>query len=560
MKGINREEKYDEICKKILDYEGGDDEWLPYLKSYVAYFLWKIKTDKTIKNMGDMESKGYYRKGYTCCYMGPGNDISEYFCEHKEEEQNFFDLADFYTETELKEMACSLPISSNSDVLSESFIRLIDGLLEIQKKDKILNVGFGNGEFLMYERENKRGSDFFGVDDDNIFLAACQFDAKGFSKVALAEEVESFDELVFDKIFINSFIREKPRYMGLYGISGNNITNISLKDNDIDFLSLGILIRALSYRSVRGRIVAITDTGSLTGKANEIIRQFLCDNGFVEGIISLPDKMFSNTWLNPQLFIIGNGCKEVKFLDARNYYQNDRLSGKRINVFSDNDVEEILGLYKSQKVTAIKVKDIRENNYNLNPLRYTSEDEENTVCLGEYIKEIRRGATLTAKQMDEIISEEKNNYYRCIIPSSISNNVILSKLYFNGVVKKNNNTAYMGDILLSRDGTPFKAAISDDTYVVVGNVYIVRVDKRKIDPEYIHCFLTSSKGQRELSKYVSGTKTPILKVDDLYKIQIPIFEVKKQKRMNIKAKELHDELVNGYKQIGNCKEEVNNMF
>ena len=556
----NYQERFNEVCRKCFEYFESDGDWFPYLKMNVAYFLWKIKTDKSIKNMADMESRGYYRKGYTFCYMGPGNDISEYFSEFPEEEKELFDLSECFTESELIDMACELPADKDSEIISKNFSELIDGLLKISGKEKVLNVGCGNGEFLFQEQKKHENTNFFGSDDISIFQVACQADAKGYHQIAFSEEVESFDDLIFDKIFINSFIREKPRYLGLYGISDNNITDISFKDDEIEYLSLAVVIRALSYLNKHGRIVAIIGAGSLTGKADECIRKYLCENGFVEGVISLPDKMFSNTWLNPQLLIIGHNCKEVKFVDARNCYQNDRLLGKRINVFSENDVEDILSMYNAKDTSSVNIKVLKENNYNLNPLRYTVKEDLNTVCLGDYIKEIRRGITLTAKQMDEVISEERLNYYKCIIPSSISNNVVLSKLYYNGTVKKNNNTAYTGDILISRDGTPFKVAVSDDYYIVVGNVYIIRIDNSKIDSEYIHSFLTSSMGQRELSKYVSGTKTPILKVDDLKKIQIPVFEGKKQKKAVAKAKELHGELVNAYKQIVMCKEEVNNIF
>ena len=45
------------------------------------------------------------------------------------------------------------------------------------------------------------------------------------------------------------------------------------------------------------------------------VRKFLCTGGFIEGVILLPDKMYSNTWINPYMLVMGRNNKVVKFLD-----------------------------------------------------------------------------------------------------------------------------------------------------------------------------------------------------------------------------------------------------
>ena len=311
-----------------------------------------------------------------------------------------------------------------------------------------------------------------------------------------------------------------------------------------------------------GKAVAVMNSGQLTIKQTEAARKYMCDKGCIEGVIILPDKMYTNTWVNPFIVILSYNNNSIRFYDARNECVCGRINGKRQNRFSEENIQRIIEDYHSDDKTAvIQMEVVAKNNYNLNPLLYVTTDiSEKTISLKDVLLEVKRGISISAAEMDDNISEEESKE-KCIIPSSISGGVVDSKYYYHAEIKKpGKNNASVGDVLLSKTGNPFKIAISRDHYLVIGNIYILQIDKEKISPEYIRCFLSSKQGQKEIAKYAVGSATPVISIANLQKIQIPIFEEKKQKDIEKKAKEVLEEIETCYQQILDDKYEIDSMF
>ncbi len=162
--------------------------------------------------------------------------------------------------------------------------------------------------------------------------------------------------------------------------------------------------------------------------------------------------------------------------------------------------------------------------------------------------------------MDILISDQESSI-KCLRTSQIASGFIDGFSYYHGETKKPyKNSSSCGDILISKVGTPFKVALSDGEYLIVGNVYIIKVDRSKVSPEYIKCFLSSAKGQEEIAKLAVGTNTPILNISDLEKIRIPVFEKDKQMKIEQRAYEIVDELSNYHHQIKELNEEISSIF
>ena len=180
--------------------------------------------------------------------------------------------------------------------------------------------------------------------------------------------------------------------------------------------------------------------------------------------------------------------------------------------------------------------------------------------LGEIVDEIKRGITLSAADMDQMIKDMPSNI-RCILPSDIATGVVTSERYFHGELRKLwKNEAHQGDILISKTGNHFRIAIADKKYLVVGNTYILAIDRTKISPEYVKCYLSSKVGQKEIMKYASGSTTPMISVSNLGNIEIPVYDEATQKELNQHAKEIVDALSESYHQIQICKEEMDSIF
>ncbi|MDB9739819.1 N-6 DNA methylase, partial [Candidatus Pelagibacter sp.] len=91
-----------------------------------------------------------------------------------------------------------------------------------------------------------------------------------------------------------------------------------------------------------------------------------------------------------------------------------------------------------------------------------------------------------------------------------------------------------GDIVITRVGTMgIIRLISDDldNYAVSDNINIIRIDKNKIDPEYIYAMLQSNFGFASLSKISKGSVQHYNDPKELKKIDIPIYQNKIYKKI-----------------------------
>ena len=96
--------------------------------------------------------------------------------------------------------------------------------------------------------------------------------------------------------------------------------------------------------------------------------------------------------------------------------------------------------------------------------------------------------------------------------------------------------------------------------MVVGNVYILRINKDLVFPEYVKCFLESEQGQEIINSLTSGSDTKYITVENIKNIEIPVYEKEKQRELNIKAEEMVSQLEEYYSMIIEKKQEINALF
>jgi type I restriction enzyme M protein len=117
------------------------------------------------------------------------------------------------------------------------------------------------------------------------------------------------------------------------------------------------------------------------GGAEERIRTKLLKDGHIDTVIGLPANLFFSTTI-PVCILVLKKCKkfdDVLFINAAKYFEK----GKRQNILRSEDIEKIVETYQFRKdeerfSRRVSMKEIAENNYNLNISRYvdTSEVEE----------------------------------------------------------------------------------------------------------------------------------------------------------------------------------------
>ncbi len=551
-------------------------------ETIACYYLWTLKNDPSIATIWDMINKVESRKAnqYALLLFDDFNGIFlEFYIsadnnsdprsgwkERSDIWESFKKSADKYTEEQLA--AATYKAEYIDDDYYNGFFayvpqeigKLAELILEIKEDESFVHIGASSSILETSERNPQAHLDVY--DEDNytaLTLISILADVMGYGDLACLCRLN--EGIKYDKAFVNNML--EPSVRSLQSDAQYDLeTEWPEFPGDISYewnqCGTGIL-RTKDSR----KMVAVMNSGDLTLNKYRKVREFLCNGGFIEGVILLPDKMYTNTWINPYLVIFSKNNRTVRFLDARNEYVVNRKKGKRINSLDDVILESIIEKYKSgDACIEASIDEIGNCDYVLTPSRYveTNNANANKVRLGGMINEIKRGITLSASEMDQLITDTPSDI-RCLMPSDIIAGVVTAEKYFLGELRKpGKNEAHQGDVLISKTGNPFRIAVADNNYLVVGNTYILDIDRTKYSPEYVKCYLSSKAGQKEIMKYASGSATPIISVSNLSNIEIPLYDEAAQKELNQHAEEIVSSLSENYRQIHICGDEIDAMF
>ena len=268
--------------------------------------------------------------------------------------------------------------------------------------------------------------------------------------------------------------------------------------------------------------------------AEELFRQYIIDNNWLDAIIQLPPNLHSATSIETTFFIINKEKKDNKI-----YFFNLKESrflirnGRKIIL---NNIENIIELYKRKRIndnySALITRDkIIENNYSLAIDRYIISKEivEMKKKLSNYqLTKLENIATIKKSQLfkDETIGQET----WVISPSDFSQSYYTKecgkKIYISEQYNKYETYKLMqNDILLSTKGTIGNVAIVGEISKPVlasQAIEIIRLkDKNKAIELYM--FLKSNIGQALLMQLVSGTAMPQISTKELRKLIVPSF-------------------------------------
>ena len=140
------------------------------------------------------------------------------------------------------------------------------------------------------------------------------------------------------------------------------------------------LLHGLHYLKHDGVMAIILPHGVLfRGGAEERIRRKLLDDGHIDTVIGLPANLFYSTGI-PVCILILKKCKrpdDVLFINAAEHFVKD----KRQNRLEDFHITKILETYQHRPENVpkyarrVSMKEIAENDYNLNISRYVSTAE-----------------------------------------------------------------------------------------------------------------------------------------------------------------------------------------
>lgn len=553
------QERMEDIIEKIWkNFDIKEYNYRSY-KIILCYFIWKVKTDGSIKNANDLIEiiSEDERVAFAAMLF---DELAEHFVENRSHWELLNQLADEYDANELA--ACVLYAGSYDEQyyedIPDGIVALIDKLADKENANKILQLNFSNYGYVLNRGNNDSKTEYTAYTDDYCLSseAYMRADILGVHNIVLSDQIN--DDMDYDVAFVRGYV-DPTKVMSRSEASAclEDEWDVFPRENSEIWNLIGWAIKSIKDD---GKVVATLNGGQLTVRQTEKVRKFLVEGGYIDTVIMLPNKVYANTWINPYVLVLKKGSKNVKFIDASSYYTSGRIRGKRINVIGESEIEAILNACKA--AAEVSLEEIASNDYILSPSRYLSNNTNvnDTVELGSLLRGVSRGMTLSAAKMDELLSEEEGDT-KCIITSSIFEGVVDTNLYYRGELSQTNkNMASLNNVLLSKTGNPFKVAMTNGKYLVVGNVYILDIDTSKVSAAYIRCFLASAAGQAEITRLSVGPTTKIISVENLKKIRIPIYEDSKQLELNQRADELVKELENSYQQMKNAKEEIDSIF
>lgn len=266
-------------------------------------------------------------------------------------------------------------------------------LLPIRNNSSIYNPACGVGNFLV--ESAKLGNIYAFGDENNISNYNICMANLWLHKI----ENKKIDDIKIDKMPKVDYVVANPPFA---------INNMQKDNKELNHMlnRYGVSENASSYskfivkmlESVHegGKISVILPHGFLFKKtiSEHNLRRYLVENGYIEAIIALPEKMFNGTKIPVIILVLQKKHREsdILYIDASKEY----IKGRKLNSLSEENQSKIIETYENKSEIpnySIKVgaEIIRKNDYNLNIKKYLkSPKKEKSVNIKNEKQELQR--------------------------------------------------------------------------------------------------------------------------------------------------------------------------
>lgn len=424
-------------------------------------------------------------------------------------------------------------------------------LLEIKETDSIADFSTGENVFFrdcFLMHPNNRYFVYKADEDyaEAIFVRACTLGLKIENDFCVGLFDDDAHQQGYDKIFLDFNRAEKREGVGeaISEYVDSLDPSISISNLNAEWYHC---MTAMKYLKEDGKMVAIVPRAFLGNKNNEIARQYFLNRGYIENVISLPERLYEDTIMPTAMIVFSRGNKKVTFVDAAESGYSSRYGARRINVLSDLEIGQILSCIDkdTDKSKVVCYDKIYENKCSLNPKTYLFEsDIKDMKCFGDVITKITRGVQLSGAELDELTANERTEH-QYVTPASIQyGGVYRTQCYLKHIEKKHEKyVAQPGDILITKNIALFKVAVVNQPGLLVsGNLYLIRIDKEKINPYFVKLFLESESGQRIIRSFSSEGAATILSVAAIKNIPIPNLSISEQQKLQRQYEEIESEI------------------
>ena len=314
-----------------------------------------------------------------------------------------------------------------------------------------------------------------------------------------------------------------------------------------------------------GRGIAVMTNGSTWNTMDKSARKYFIENGYLEAVIALPERMFESTTIPTTMIIISRNNERTMLVDATGMCEK----GRRFNTFTDAQIEQIAFAitHETPNSRFVSQRELIDNDYVINPTRYLTEDivVENGVPFTTIIKSITRGAPLKASELDEMVSEEPTDYQYLMLANIQRGQIDAELPYIKGIQDSQRKYCLKNHaLILSKNGAPFKVAVAEvpegKTILANGNLYIIEIDEEKADPYFVKAFLESEKGIALLKSITVGATIPNIGVEALKKMPIPQIPLEEQRVLAARYLAKTDEIALLQRKLQKAYEELSHIY
>jgi type I restriction enzyme M protein len=271
-------------------------------------------------------------------------------------------------------------------------VRLLVALLRARAGMKILDPTCGSGGMLIGIRnyletrgENPANLQLFGQEMNLSTWAICKLnmflhgvfsaDIRKGDTLADPQHVINGVLMLFDRVIANPPFSLKNWGRDLAENDGFGRYRYGIPPKDAgDLAFVQHMIASLNQEGMMGVVVphGVLFRGGQEGE----IRKGILEDDLVEAVIGLPSGLFYGTGIPAALLIVNKNKSaerkgKVLFINAELDYQE----GKNQNILRDQDIEKIVGCFDAYNEIKrfsriVPIKEIRENDHNLNIRRY----------------------------------------------------------------------------------------------------------------------------------------------------------------------------------------------
>ncbi|MBR4212264.1 MAG: N-6 DNA methylase [Oscillibacter sp.] len=447
----------------------------------------------------------------------------------------------------------------------ESVSRLACKLFDFRDNDELADFCLGNGAFTMEAYLNHPALRFHGVEMDASAaeIASIRMETLGCS-IDL-ERVDLFDTSPGAHKYRNIF-SNYPFGLRLRegGFDGKRLLQKIPRKAAIssDWLFNAAIVERLEED---GKGVAVMTSGSAWNTLDRPARRYFIENGYLEAVIALPEKLFEYTNISTMMVVLSRNNRRTMLVDATGLCEK----GRRFNVFTDAQIDEIAYAVSHETANSryVSQAELVRNDYVLNPAKYLREEIsiENGVPFASIMKSITRGATLRASELDEMMSETPTDCQYLMLANIQLGQIDDNLPYIKGI-QDNQRKYCLKDraLILSKNGAPFKIAVArtrpGQTILANGNLYIIEIDEDKADPYFVKAFLESELGSAQLKSAAVGTAIPSIGVEALKGILIPQIPLEEQRALAARYVAKAGEVARYQRELQRAYEDLSHIY